>query len=100
MADRIRRHGGSQPVRGRRRGDSQRRVPVGVVRREGLTGRRLGMQQRDRSAERKAWLGPLLAVAVTLLHGQVFSWKIPLTFVPFSRPASGEGTPACCISSW
>lgn len=26
----------------------------------------------------------LLAVAVTLLHGQVFSWKIPLTFVPFS----------------
>ncbi|ACV05967.1 rod shape-determining protein MreC [Kytococcus sedentarius] len=66
MADRIRPHGGSQPVRGRRRGDSQRRVPVGVVRREGLTGRRLGMQQRDRSAERKAWLGPLLAVAVTV----------------------------------
>lgn len=26
----------------------------------------------------------LLAVVVTLLHGQVFSWKIPLTFVPFS----------------
>ncbi|WP_374927711.1 rod shape-determining protein MreC [Kytococcus sedentarius] len=66
MADRIRPHGGSQPVRGRRRGDSQRRVPVGVVRREGLTGRRLGMQQRDRSAERKAWVGPLLAVAVTV----------------------------------
>ena len=26
----------------------------------------------------------VLAVIVTLLHGQVFSWKIPLTFVPFS----------------
>lgn len=26
----------------------------------------------------------LLAAVVTLLHGQVFSWKIPLTFVPFS----------------
>ena len=26
----------------------------------------------------------VLAVVVTALHGQVFSWKIPLTFVPFS----------------
>lgn len=66
MADRIRPYSGDRRVRGRRRGDSQRRVPVGVVRREGLTGRRLGMQQRDRSAERRAWAGPLAALALTL----------------------------------
>ncbi|WP_462418000.1 rod shape-determining protein MreC [Kytococcus sp. Marseille-QA3725] len=66
MADRIRSHAGDRPVRGRRRGDSQRRVPVGVVRREGLTGRRLGMQQRDRSAERRAWVGPIAALALTV----------------------------------
>ncbi|SNC71692.1 rod shape-determining protein MreC [Kytococcus aerolatus] len=64
MKDRIRPVSAEQ-LRGRRRGDSQRRVPVGVVRREGLTGRRLGMQRRDRSAERKAWIGPIAALGLT-----------------------------------